>query len=255
MTRDCISSLYAHVKLVSFELIVVDNGSTHGDLSGLEKINPGLSTIFLSENIGFAKGNNVGISRAKGKYILLLNNDTLFTDDSVSPILEYLKANPSVGVGTCQLTHPNGVLQHNCQRFPSIKYKFLELLRVQKVLGKRLGGKLLLGSFFDHKELLYPDWVWGTFFMFPRKILSQFKSKKLPETFFMYWEDVQWCKEIKKMGYKISYIPDASIIHLMGASDGNKSQLILQNKKAFMTRYYNKFERTIIRFLDKMLEK
>lgn len=255
MTRDCISSLYAHVKLVSFELIVVDNGSTYGDLSGLEKINPGLSTIFLSENIGFAKGNNVGISRAKGKYILLLNNDTLFTDDCVSPILEYLKANPSVGVGTCQLTHPNGVLQHNCQRFPSIKYKFLELLRVQKVLGKRLGGKLLLGGFFDHKELVYPDWVWGTFFMFPKKILTEFTNHKLPETFFMYWEDVEWCREIKMRGYHIAFIPSASITHIMGGSSGNKSELMVKNEKIFLANYYNQFERTIINFLDKMLVK
>lgn len=255
MTWDCVNSIYSHVKNIPFEVILVDNGSKKDHTLIYNGNHPSLSLVQLKENVGFAKGNNFGIQKAKGRYILLLNNDTLLTTDCVSPVLNHLKKNKNIGAATCSLKFPNGSLQHNCQRFPSLKYKLLELFRIQKILGKRKGGKLLLGSFFDHKEFTHPDWVWGTFFMFPRKILSQFKRRKLPETFFMYWEDVQWCKEIKKMGYKISYIPDSSIIHLMGGSGGDKPQLMSANEKKFMTMYYTSLERRLIHLLEKILVK
>jgi hypothetical protein len=96
-------------------------------------------------------------------------------------------------------------------------------------------------GFFDHLTSIYCESVWGAFFMFPRKVLKEFKGNKLPGQFFMYAEDIMWCYLIKKMEYKIYYNADASVIHHLGASS---SQSVLkfkhQNEYNFISKYYGR---------------
>jgi GT2 family glycosyltransferase len=242
-----------HEQELDYEIILVDNNSSENLPVEFKKKFPEITLIESPINVGFAKGNNLGIAQAKGKYILLLNSDTLLLNNAISRAVSFLEKENNVAVVSARLEYPDGTVQHNCQRFPSIKYKLFELLRLQKLLGGRIDDKILLGSFFDHNSIVYPDWVWGTFFMFRRESLSKLPNQKLADDFFMYVEDVQWCMQFKKIGYKVAFEPSAKVVHLMGKSGGKKNELMEKNMKLFMNMYYSPFHQTCIRLLDKLL--
>lgn len=254
LTCNCIESIYTKCKEGDFEIILVDNASTecNPDLF-IEKF-ANLILIKSDVNVGFAKGNNLGIQVAKGEYILLLNSDTELINDAIRPCEEYLKKYINVGVVTTKLRFPDGKIQSTCQRFPNVIYNILELLRFQKFFPK-LGGRLLLGGFFDYKTSVKVDWTWGAFFMFPARILKEFPEQKLYDKFFMYCEDMKWCLDIKKLGYTIDYIPDGEVIHYMGASAGAKKPLMIQNHEILMKENFGKLHRKLIVLVEKILQK
>ena len=252
LTKEAIQSVIEKTKGCTYEIIVVDNHSDE-DASPLREQFPFINYIQSDKNLGFAAGNNLGIQNAKGEYVLLLNSDTLLKNDAVSIILNYLKKNPKLAVASSRLEFPDGRLQHACQRFPSIKYLGIELFRLQKLWSKEKRGRVLLGAFFDHKTAIISDWVWGTFFMFKRDLLKQLPEGKLSKTFFMYGEDRQWCMEFRKLGYEVGYEPRAQVIHLMGASNGEKEKWIKENEEKFLQLYYPLAEQLLIKFMNRLL--
>ena len=255
LTCNCIDSILQHTEDITYEIILVDNNSVEEEPIRYEKLFPQIKVIRLKENIGFAKGNNKGIEASKGSYILLLNSDTELIENSVKIAYDYLMEQSDVGVVSARLIFPDGAHQSIAQRFPSIKYQFIELLRLQKFLPKNIVGKLLLGAFFNHKSNIQVDWVWGAFFMFRREILQKLVGNKLDDTFFMYMEDMQWCKDIKSLGYKIHFFAGTEVIHLMGGSSGAKSELMKTNYNIFLKRNYNGLHSAIIKYLNKFLSK
>jgi hypothetical protein len=252
LTCNCIQSVLTKEWRLAYEIIVVDNGSSEVNPFEFKRRFPKIILIKNSANVGFAKGNNIGIARSQGKYILLLNSDTILENDAVTRLVLFLERNPLVGVVASRLEYPDGRVQHNCQRFPSLYYKIFELLRLQRIF-KEKGGKILLGPFFSYEEVVYPDWVWGTCFMFERKLLAKLPENKLADDFFMYVEDMQWCMEFRKLNLEIAFVPDSRVIHLMGASRGGKNYLIEKNTNLFMMMYYPRWKRILILLLDKAL--
>lgn len=250
-----IQSVIEKTNGLTYEIIVVDNASDEISPQEFKNKFPEIQLIVNSANEGFAKGNNLGIVRATGEYIILLNSDAMLKNNAIAICRNSLQQHPSVGAMAARLEYPDGRIQHNCQRFPSIKYKLIELLRLQKIISKKRGGRLLLGPFFDYNDFIYVDWIWGTFFMFPRSILKQMPEHRLPDEFFMYGEDVQWCMEFNKLGYLIAFNPTSHVIHYMGKSGGAKSELMKSNMDTIMRKYYSFFNRKIIDWLDWLLIK
>jgi GT2 family glycosyltransferase len=252
LTIQCIKSIENNSKYEPIEIIVVDNASKES-VDHVPKLFPNVKLLKSQENLGFARGNNLGIEAAKGELILLLNSDAELVNDAVEVCVKSLTSDDKVAVIAPRLIYPDGKVQHNCQRFPSIRYKLFELLRMQKVF-RKAGGKVLLGSFFDYNSPAYVDWVWGTFFMFPKQLLSVLPGKKLDDSFFMYCEDMEWCMQFKKRGYKILYNPAALVLHHMGMSKGNKNLYISSNTQVFMARHYSKFHQRMIALFGKFLQ-
>lgn len=254
LTCNCIQSVLDKTKDLRYEVILVDNASHECDPEDFKTRFPSIVLIKSSENGGFAKGNNLGIEVSKGKYVLLLNSDTELINNSVKITFNYLEKHLNVGVVSAQLQYPDGVIQAVCQRFPSIKYQLIELLRLHKLVSKTKAGDMLLGAFFDHNQQAQVDWVWGAYFMFPKQILQQLPQKKLADNFFMYLEDMQWCFEISKLGYEVHYEPAAKVTHFMGGSGGKRNKLMEENFKIFMKMYYkNALHRKLIIGLGKLL--
>lgn len=253
LTRQCIKSIIEHTSGLSYEIIVVDNASTEAGIDELRKELKDVVFVLSSENKGFAGGNNLGIERAKGEYILLLNSDTYLVENTLASTFNFLEQHKDIGVLSAQLVYPDGRIQSVAQRFPSIKYQLIELLRLQKLLPNSAVGPLLLGAFFNHKETIEVDWVWGAYFMFRKDILKKLPSNKLDEQYFMYWEDVQWCMDIRKLGYKIYFFAASHIVHIHEGSKGNKNELMVKNEALFFERNYSKVQRIIIKFLAKLL--
>jgi GT2 family glycosyltransferase len=254
LTCQCIQSILDTTGSVKCEIILVDNASTERSASDFSDIFPSITLVINETNEGFARGNNIGIQKAKGDVILLLNSDALVKPGAIRNSLDFVAKSPKVAVVTCRLLYPDGKVQHNCQRFPSLKYSLFELLRLQKVLPKEKGGEILLGPFFSYNKVVYPDWVWGTFFMFRKSLLAGFRDNKLPDDFFMYGEDMQWCMEFKKKGYKIAYIPTGEVVHYMGKSKGNKDVLMKKNYDAFLKMYYPEWQIRAINGIKNLLE-
>ncbi len=240
LTCSCIQSIIREAgNGYTYEIILVDNASTETDAENFLKQFPSIKLIKSTVNAGFARGNNLGIRQAEGEYILLLNSDTVLKNDAIGICLSFLRADASVAVVSGRLEYPDGHVQHNCQRFPSIGAKLFELFRLQKIFSRSVGSRMLFGSFFDHNTVAYPDWVWGTFFMFPRKLLERLPEHKLADTFFMYGEDTQWCMEFRNLGYRIGFDPAGRILHYGGKSGGAKSPLMDANGKRLMEMYYS----------------
>lgn len=253
LTRQCILSVFQFSSGFEFEIIVVDNASTEPGASELQKEFDKIILIKSSENIGFAGGNNLGIERACGEYVLLLNSDTYLIENTILKTMCFLQKHRNVGVVSAQLVYPDGRVQSVAQRFPSIKYQLIEILRLQKLLPRSVAGRLLLGAFFNHQSTTEADWVWGAYFMFPKSLLQQLPKQKLDDEYFMYWEDVQWCMDIKKLGYSIYYFADSKVVHIHEGSKGKKNELMVKNEDLFFRRNYSSLHRLVIQNLRRLL--
>ena len=253
LTCNCIKSIYQQFKGLDFEIVLVDNASTESNPLKFKEIFSDIILIESPENVGFSKGNNLGIEVAKGKFILLLNSDTELKNDAITPCINYLESNAQVGVVTTKLMYPSGVIQSTCQRFPNVIYNLLEFFRFQKLF-PTLGGKLLLANFFDYKTIVKVDWTWGAFFMFPKAILKQLPNSKLNDDFFMYCEDMQWCLDMRKIGKEVRYIPNGEVIHYMGASKGAKKPLMIKNHEILMHSNFSYFHRKLIDIAENLLK-
>lgn len=244
LTNACIASIYQHTIGVNFEIILVDNCSNDVDPATFKKLFPKIKLIQNPANVGFAKANNIGLANTEGRIVLLLNSDTELFDNSITKAYMMLRQARGFDVITGKLIYPDGTLQYQCSRFPSILLQLVELFRIQKLLVKVTREKLMLGGFFDHLRPVRPDWIWGTFFMFHKRILNSFPDQKFTETYFMYQEDLEWCHFIKIKGYHIAYDPSISIIHHFGSSNkssGQRQAWLQENLRDFVKRYYGDF--------------
>ncbi len=261
----CIASIYTHTKDVEYEIILVDNASKECNPDAFLEKFPEITLIKSPKNLGFAGGNNLGLERAKGEYILLLNSDTELTENSIKICLDKFQNNTqnntNLGVISCGLLYPNNAIQHCTGKFPTVFVELVELFRVQKFVSKTQKENLLLGAFFDHKSEKIVDWVWGTFFLTKRDIINKLPQKKLPDDFFMYFEDVQWCYKIRKLGYEVFYTPQTKIIHHLSASSTQefssadilvKFKKILPNETAFLLKEKGKFYTYLLYFFRMM---
>lgn len=255
LTKACIDSVIHYTERVSYEIILIENGTGQFSDRNLPWEVSQVRLIVSDENIGFSGANNLGIRHARGTYYLLLNSDVLLKEDSISKCVQYMNGHPKVGALSPRLVYPDGRIQGIAQRFPSVKYGLIELLRLQKLLSKPNAGKLLLGAFFDHRSTVVVDWIWGAFFLIPSKVVKQMPGCQLDNSYFMYWEDVQWCKDIKALGYKVVFYGDTEAVHIHEGSKGNKSAMMLQNERIFMKRNYNGFQRWAIRIINQCLKK
>ena len=254
LTCQCIESIYKETKKVDFEIIIVDNASTVDDPDKFLELFPKIKLVKNTENRGFAGGCNDGIKVAKGDTILLLNSDTKLLNDAISITYDFLNTHPNVGIVTCRLENEDGSPQNNCQAFPKIKNILMGLFRINKFLPTSKVSKIFYGLYFNYLEIAYPDYVWGTFFMFPTNLLNIFPNQLLPETFWMYGEDLEWCWLAKQAGYEIAFVPNGKVLHYGGNHHPKAENMKHNNFNQFIKLYYNQINAWMIIGLLKILE-
>lgn len=250
LTSNAIASVIAHTSGIEYEIILVDNASTECDADLFLKKFPSIKLIKNKTNEGFAKGNNIGISHSSGKYILLLNSDTELKNNCLQIGVDTLEKNPKLAVVSMKLMYPDGKIQPQCTRFPSVNLLLLEKFRLHKLFSRAKRAKMLLSTYFDHQTYMEPDAVWGTFFLFPKALLERLPSKKLNEDYFMYFEDIQWCLDFRKLGWKVAYQPLGEVIHYHGKSKADKTELMKKNKAAFLKKNYSSMNVLLLRLLN-----
>lgn len=243
LTCNCIRSIKEKLQDVVYEIILVDNDSSECDPSLFLKEFTDIKLIVSADNLGFTGGNNLGVAKAKGEYLLLLNSDTELINNAPKICLEHLKLHPEVGMTTPQLLYPDGRIQHSCRRFRTISWELLEIFPLYLLFPKKKKEKLMLHHYFDHKSFMDCDWVWGAFMLFPTSIIKKLPNQKLSDDFFMYCEDTLWCWEFKQLGYKIHFLPEAKVMHVhKGSTDKKKMYAVrktgIKNHALFMKKFY-----------------
>lgn len=231
ITCDCIASVIQHTRNCEYEIVLVDNASPTDDPDEFLRLFPTIRLIKSPENGGFAKGNNLGIAAAKGEVILLLNSDTVLTEDSISLAVAELKRHDRIGPLGVRLVYPDGKLQHTARRFRSIRNELLDLARpLLKLLPYERRSALMLNQYFRGDRNTWCDWVSGAFFMFHRSLLHEMPGNKLDERYFMYGEDQLWCLQAQQLGYPSYYYAGTTVTHIHAASTAPAKQLQLLKK-------------------------
>lgn len=233
---DSIESLKKHTRDISYEIIVVDNHSEDGSAEQIRKAYPQVILIDAGENIGFGRGNNLGIEVAKGKMIFFLNPDTLFVNNAIKILAAHLEKEGCVGACGGNLVDENGTPTISFgRRFPSFYEEFLSIFYLKpwfynypKSVSYNYTGKIMKVAS-----------IVGADLMVKRSILD--KTGYFSPDFFMNFEETELCYRIRKAGYEIVSVPDAKIIHFTGRSsyvNVSRIQRFLEGKYVFFLKKY-----------------
>lgn len=247
LTKAAVASVLRFSQGHNLEVIVVDNASTVGNLDMLDGLERKVKLVNSPENVGFAKGNNLGLEHSDGDLIILLNSDAEFASDCIGQVSSLLAQDPAIGIVTGQIRYPDGRLQYPAGRFPSLGSELKELFRVTKSFSNERSARFYLGDRMETDTYQEVDWVWGAFFAFPRTLLRVYQKNRLPDDFFMYYEDVLWCHLAKKAGYKVVYDPEIRVVHHLSASlnahseEAKYREKIFPNELTFLKKHYGQW--------------
>jgi GT2 family glycosyltransferase len=220
LLRDCLASIYERAGDVDYEVIVVDNASTDGSVEMVKNDFQRVILIENAENRGFAKANNQGMAVAKGRYVLLLNSDTVVLDEAIANTVRFADAHPQAGAIGCRVLNPDDTVQPTCFMFPSILNMLLSSTYLYKLFPKsRFFGREQM-TWWDRSDVREVDAVTGCFMLVRRKAIEQVGM--MDERFFMYGEETDWCYRFKKNGWKVMFAPVGQIIHFGGQSASQK---------------------------------
>jgi len=220
---------------VALEVFVVDNASSDGSADHVEASFPDVHVVRNPDNRGFAAANNAALRRARGRHLLLLNPDTLVEPGTIATLAHFLDARPKVGITGPKVMNRDGSLQSCGYWYPSLREEILLSRNVRKL------GRLVLGQPRD----LPPcdrasdvDWVDGCCLLIRREVVERIGL--LDEQYFLYAEELDWCRSARKDGWIITTCPDARMIHLQGQSTQQVKATALALLVETKLRYYRK---------------
>ena len=232
LTQQCLESIYASDIKINFEIIVVDNNSTDGSVEYLKSQKAKLKNfivIFNSENAGFSKDNNIGIKKARGKYVFLLNSDTKVKRGVFDKLLSFAQETEDAGVVSPKLLNSDGTIQESVFYFPTLSRTIKQYW---------LGKKNLLDKYAPKTDKpIAVDVVVAAAFLITPQALK--KVGLLNEKYFMYFEDLDYCRRVNAAGLKVYYYPQAEIVHYHGASgkkfadDANQWKRLIPSAKIY----------------------
>ena len=244
-TRDilsqCLNSLRNHPASYPMEVIVVDNASSDGSAELVREKFPEVRLIVNKENCGFAKGNNIGIQQSSGKYVCIMNSDVLVLEDTLNRMYDYMEANPRIGILGPKFYRDmerTGIDPTSCRKFPTIWNKLCEALALHKLFPGSEFFSTPEMDYFAHDSIKKVEVIAGTTWMVRRTALDEVGL--MDESFFMYGEDLDWCKRFWDHGWEVLFFPEALAIHF-GRSSSSKEpvRFHLEQQRSAM-RYWRK---------------
>jgi GT2 family glycosyltransferase len=231
--RDCLASVFAETKGLSFEVIVVDNGSTDGSVEMVRREFSQAILIANTENKGFGAANNEGIRWARGGYVLLLNSDTVILSRAIPEVVRFADQHPDVGAVGCRVLTQDRIVSQNCIGYPSLLNLALGLLRLDQLFPRH--------PFFDRERM--GAWMYdsvrevpalaGCFVLLRAGAFRQVGG--FDERYFMYYEDIDLCRRLKLARWRIMFFPGAEIIHFHGASSRlMRDRMVLEKRRSLL---------------------
>lgn len=238
MLLECLASLDRQEGVFDKEVIVVDNGSTDGSSKAVRSAFPDTILIENSVNTGFACANNLGINKSTGDYVCLINSDVELLDGCLFKMMVYMESDLRIGVAGPKILNPDRTLQNSCRKFPSLWNNLCLALGLDKVF-KHIpvfSGEHM--RYFPHDIQMNVDYLAGCFLMVRRGALTEVGL--LDERYFIYQEEVDWCKQFHKMGWKVSFYPGAAVVHHHAASSSKDPVRFTVARQKALVQYWQK---------------
>ncbi len=252
LTLKCLERVYSSFSEIKHEIILIDNNSEDESVLLIKKHFPKVKLIVNKKNRGFARAVNQGIRKARGEYVLLLNTDA-FVNKSLLRTLKFLDQNPDVAILSPRLVYPGGKLQTNFGNYPSLLSEILQATLLYKILP---WGRIIMPNILTRKkfyQMREVKWLSGTCPFIRRSVFD--KVGLFDPRYFMYLEDIDFCKRVKKAGFKIIFWGKTQVIHKHKASSRNSFIPKLHERKSllyFWKKHYPKHNLSfhLIKFLS-----
>ena len=206
----CLASIFKNVQKITFEVIVVDNDSKDNSQQMVKDKYPLVRLIENKDNLGFGAANNQGAEIAEGKYILLLNSDTIVNEDGFHEIIEFIDKTPDAGIVGGKVYLGDGSLQDSCREFEN----FISEICLHSITFLKFFDPFSYKNtmkYFDHNSIRKVQWVSGAYMLLRREAIA--KSGLFDPDMFMYAEDKDLCMRVNKAGYNVYFVPFSSIYH------------------------------------------
>lgn len=212
LLRDCLRTVVGGLGNLQAEILVVDNASDDGSAAMVKSAFPSVTLIESTENLGFSGGNNIALKRAKGRYVMLLNTDTLIHGTVLTDAVAWLDDHPDVGVMGPRVLNADGSVQASCSAFPSLRHLTMQTLGLTKLA--RLDGYRMTG--WDRLSERQVDVISGAAMFVRRSAMDEVGF--LDEDFFFYGEETDWCRRFEKAGWTLVFAPIQSVTHFGNGS-------------------------------------
>lgn len=243
----CLKSLYEGGLKSSFDVVVVDNGSTDGSQQMLAEKYPEVMLIQNEENVGLGRASNQGIDATNGRFILLLNNDTLVNGPALDVLVDYLDVHPEAGAVAGRLLNPDGSFQSGFAPFSTLLEEFLIVAHIGEMLWPGYP------SHGDSMELKETGWMSSACLLVRRAALD--RVGLLDESYFIYGDEADLQYRLNKAGWKVVFLPDSSIIHFGGRSMDRwkRRKMVYRGKLMFYKKNYGFINTLILRVIFFMM--
>lgn len=239
----CLEGLMAETAGLEAETVVVDNASTDGTLEAVARAFPRVRSIANTENVGYARAVNQGIAATTGEFVIVMNPDCTIRAGAVSTLIGYLREHPRTGVAGPKLVNTDGSLEFSARGFPDhFTFLFNRYSLLTRLFPNNRHTRRYLLSDWDHASARDVDWLSGAFLMVRRAAIDQVGG--MDEAFFMFNEDVDWCRRLKHAAWAVSYVPEAVVVHHMGASRSKVSNQVILERHRGMIHYFHKHHPT-----------
>jgi GT2 family glycosyltransferase len=243
----CLKSLYEGGLQSSFDVVAVDNGSTDGSQEMLREKFPQVLIIQNDKNVGLGRASNQGIEKTEGRYVLLLNNDTLVNGPSLDAMVEFMDGSPETGAVGGRMLNPDGSFQAAEARFPSLHEEFLIATRL---------GALVWPNYPDttySQATKKVDWLGSACLLLRRAALDQVGL--LDERYFIYGDEADLQFRLKKAGWLVYYLPEATTIHYGGRSMDRwrRRKMVYRGKMLFFRKHYGGIRTGLLRTMFAVL--
>lgn len=258
-TRDlllqCVASVYDDLMRdsasVAAEVLVVDNASSDGSVVALRELFPQAALIESGRNAGYGAGANIGLLAAAGRYILLLNSDTVVLTGTLRELVGFMEQHPDTGVLGPRLLNADGSVQRSAFRFPALAQVGLDLFPIlPRLTDTRLNGRYA-EDVAANEQQFEPDFVLGAAMCVRREVVAQ--TGGFDEGFFMYAEEVDWQRRIRVAGWQIYSLPAARIIHHAGQSTKQQPGRMFVELHRSRALYYRKHKPAAFQFAARLL--
>lgn len=235
---DCLNSIEKHCNGFSYEIIIWDNASKDNSIIFLQDNYSSKIKLFASnDNLGFAGGNNAAAKYAQGKYLLLLNNDTILLNP-IKPVIDLMTKDSKIGVLGIKMLNGNKEYTVSCGALPKpyqlIYFKWFSIINKEFASGR-----------FSSQKPIEVGWLSGSFLVTPKKLWEDIGG--LDESFFMYVEDVDYNMEVAKRGYKRVFIPNMQYVHFVGFN-GAKNNLLVKGYRIYIKKHFSGINKMIANF-------
>lgn len=227
LLHDCLKSVYDQTEGIDFEVIYVDNASEDGSVEMVAEQFPQVKIIKNRENKGFIKANNQGIEISEGRYVLLLNSDTIVLDNAITKTIKFADLHPEAAVVGCKVLSSDRTLQRTCFMYPSVLNMFLSATYLYKIFPKsKFFGREGM-TWWDYNDIREVETICGCFSLVRKEAIDQVGL--MDETYYVYGDDPDWCYRFSKAGWEILFTPDPVIIHYGGqTTKKNADRFLLQ---------------------------